>query len=145
MLQIIEQGWTVFIGQELIAVTVYLMVCDIELWALSDRTFVQGLQVNLGFFLRFNLFVFTEGKGERKKERNLNVWLSLVHPVLGTWPATQACALTGNQTGNPLVCWPVLNPLSPTSQGRHAVWMVLLVVVEFFQLSIICILKTHLL
>ena len=121
MLQIIEQGWTVFIGQELIAVTVYLMVCDIELWALSDRTFVQGLQVNLGFFLRFNLFVFTEGKGERKKERNLNVWLSLVHPVLGTWPATQACALTGNQTSVPLVCRPALNLLSHTSQGWSCV------------------------
>ena len=34
-----------------------------------------------------------------------------------TWPTTQACALTGNQTGNPLVRRPVLNPLSHTSQG----------------------------
>ena len=29
--------------------------------------------------------------------------------------ATQACALNGNPTGNPLVCRPVLNPLSHTS------------------------------
>ena len=35
----------------------------------------------------------------------------------GTWPTTQACALTGNQTGDLLVCRPALNPLSHTSQG----------------------------
>ena len=42
----------------------------------------------------------------------------LLHaPLLGTWPTTQACALIGNRTGNPLVHRPVLNPLSHTSQG----------------------------
>ena len=38
-------------------------------------------------------------------------------PPLGTWPATQACALTGNQTSD--LCLfrrPVPNPLSHTSQ-----------------------------
>ena len=38
-------------------------------------------------------------------------------PLLGIWPATQACALTRNQTGNPLVCRLELNPLSHTSRG----------------------------
>ena len=38
-------------------------------------------------------------------------------PYWGTWPATQACALTGNRTGDPLVHRPVLNPPSHTSQG----------------------------
>ena len=49
-----------------------------------------------------NLFL---EKGERReKERgNINVWLPLVHPLLGTWPITQACALTGNQTSDSLV------------------------------------------
>ena len=42
---------------------------------------------------------------------------SLAHPLLGAWPATQECALTGNQTSNPLVCTPALSPLSHTSQG----------------------------
>ena len=28
------------------------------------------------------------------------MWLLLVHPLLGTWPAIQACALTGNPTGD---------------------------------------------
>ena len=26
------------------------------------------------------------------------MWLLLEHPLLGTWPATQACAPTGNRT-----------------------------------------------
>ena len=33
---------------------------------------------------------------ERGGERNFSVWLPLVRPPQGTWPATQACALTGN-------------------------------------------------
>ena len=56
------------------------------------------------------LFLFLErGKGrEKEKERNINVWLPLTWPPLGTWPTTQACALLGNQNGDPLVhspCW----------------------------------------
>ena len=31
------------------------------------------------------------------------MWLPLANPTLGTWLATQACALTGNQTSDPLV------------------------------------------
>ena len=38
-------------------------------------------------------------------------------PRLGTQPATQACALTENQTRDPLIHRPTLNPLSHTSQG----------------------------
>ena len=57
-----------------------------------------------------------EGK-EKERERNINVWLPFMQPLLGTWPATQACALTGNQTGDPLICKLALNPLSHTSQG----------------------------
>ena len=45
------------------------------------------------------------------------MWLPLTCPLLGTWPATQACALTGNRTTNPLVHRPVHNRLSHTSQG----------------------------
>ena len=53
----------------------------------------------------------------KERERNVNVWLPLTGPLLGTWPATKAYALTGNRTSNPLVLRPVLNPLSHTSQG----------------------------
>ena len=31
------------------------------------------------------------------------MWLPLTRPLLGTWPTTQVCALTGNQTSDPLV------------------------------------------
>ena len=45
------------------------------------------------------------------------MWLPLAWPLVGTWPATQACALVGNWTGNFSVGRPVLNPLSHTSRG----------------------------
>ena len=45
------------------------------------------------------------------------MWFPLLPPLLGTWPATRACALTGNQTGDPLVHRPTLNQLSHTSWG----------------------------
>ena len=71
------------------------------------------------FFKRFYLFIFTEiGEGRKKeRERNITVWLPLVHSLLGSWPATQTCALTGNRTSDPVVHRPVLNPLSNLSQG----------------------------
>ena len=49
-------------------------------------------------FLFYFLYLFLErGGGSGKEgERNINVWLSLTHPQLGTQSATQACALTGN-------------------------------------------------
>ena len=47
----------------------------------------------------------------------MNVWLPLPHPLPGTQPATQACALTGNRTHDPLVHRLALNSLSHTSQG----------------------------
>ena len=56
-----------------------------------------------------------------KEERNINVWVLLTHPLLGTWPATQACALTGNRTRNPLLHKPALNPLSHSSHGRKVI------------------------
>ena len=68
------------------------------------------------FLKRFYLFL-ERGEGRKKeKERNINVWLPLTLHQPGTWLATQACALTGNWTGDPLVCRPALNPLSHTSQ-----------------------------
>ena len=58
-----------------------------------------------------------EGK-EKEREENINVWLALMLPLLGIWPTTQACALTGNWTSNPLICRTALNLLSHTSQGN---------------------------
>ena len=50
-----------------------------------------------------NLFLERGGWKEEERERNNNVWLPLVQPQLGTWPATQIRVLTGNQTSDPLV------------------------------------------
>ena len=51
------------------------------------------------YFLKILFIYFLEGEGREKKgERNINVWLPLTCPSLGTPPATQACALTGNRT-----------------------------------------------
>ena len=45
------------------------------------------------------------------------MWLPFMHPPLGTWPTTQACALTGIRTSDPLVHRLARNLLSHTSQG----------------------------
>ena len=64
-------------------------------------------------------YLFIErGKGrEKERERNINVWLLLKCLQPGTWPATQTCALTGNQTSNHLLRRLAFNPLSHTNQG----------------------------
>ena len=67
------------------------------------------------------IYLFRE-KGEEEREgekhQNINVWLPLVCSLLGMWPTTQACALTGNGTSDPLICRLVLNLLSHTRQGQ---------------------------
>ena len=54
------------------------------------------VQQSFLFLKKFYLFIFGERGREGDKERNINVWLPLMYPLLGTWPATQGCALTGN-------------------------------------------------
>ena len=65
------------------------------------------------------LFLARGEKREKERKRNINVSVRLLfmHPLLETWLETQAYTLTGNQTGDPLVCRPALNPLSHTGQG----------------------------
>ena len=71
------------------------------------------------FFFKDFIYLFLErGEGEEKGgESNINVWLRLERSLLGTWPATQACALTRNWTSGPLVHRPAPSPLSHSSQG----------------------------
>ena len=91
------------------------------------------------FLKRFYSFL-REGKGGRKRERNINVWLPLMRPLPGTWPATQARAPTRNRTGDPLVCRLALNPLSHTSQGLwFTVFVYCLVSASFYSGTTICI------
>ena len=63
------------------------------------------------------LFIFREREREEQRERDTNVWLPLMRPLLGTWPTNRACALTGNRTSYTLVHRLSLNPLNHTSQG----------------------------
>ena len=80
--------------------------------------FVNVLNPN-HIFSRSHLFIFRQRGRVGEWERNISVWLPLVGPLLGTWPATQACPLIGNWNGNPLVCRPVLNPLSQHQPGLN--------------------------
>ena len=62
-----------------------------------DCTIIYKMMLmELGFFLRFYLFIFRERRreGEREGEKHQCVVASWA-PPLGTWPTTQACALTG--------------------------------------------------
>ena len=75
------------------------------------------------FFFKDFIYFQRQGNGGRKRgretsmcEKNIN-WLPLACPQLGTWPTTQACALSGNPTCNFLVHRPVLSPLSHIRQG----------------------------
>ena len=49
---------------------------------------------------------------EKKRKRNIKVWLPLMCPLPVTQPITETCALTGNQTNDPLFHRQALNPLT---------------------------------
>ena len=89
-------------------------VCWVSVQEWSCRDFFSFLFI---FFGKDFIYLFLE-RGE-EREKNINVWLLLSHPLLGTWPAPQAYALTGNRTGDPLVHRLALSPLSHNSQGRN--------------------------
>ena len=72
------------------------------------------------FFFKIYLFLDRGREGEREGEKCQCVWLPLTCRLPGTWPAAQACALTGNGISNPLVHRPALNPLNHASQGPSA-------------------------
>ena len=76
-------------------------------------------------FLKDFIYLFLETGEGREKERQKHLCeretfaCCLLHVLaLGPGLATQACALTGNQTDDPLVRRLALSPLSHTSQGK---------------------------
>ena len=62
-----------------------------------------------------------EGR-EKERDRNISVWLPLTRPPLGTQPAPQAWALTGNRTGD--LCLQVSAQSTETRQPRqkNTIW-----------------------
>ena len=92
---------------------------DMHLITTIQPDWLCNWPLNHVFYFRFYLFIsLEEGKG-RKRGRETSMCGCLSHaPKWGPGPpATQARALTGNQTGNPLVRRSVLSPLSHTNQG----------------------------
>ena len=75
--------------------------CPLKIVWLIVSLFISGFSTNPVFIKRFYLFIFRQKgrEGEREGEKQ--------QCVVGTWPATQACALTGNRTSNPLVHRPI--------------------------------------
>ena len=67
----------------------------LESFKLLDNLFFIFLII---YLLKIFIYISSErGEGrEKERERNINVSLPLARPLLGTWPATQTCALTGN-------------------------------------------------
>ena len=66
----------------------------------------------------FSTYLFLERGDGREKERERNTdWLPVAHPKQGPWFTAQACALTGNQTGDLSVYGTMPNPLSHISQS----------------------------
>ena len=66
-------------------------------------TFFLDLRWGVHLYFSFHLVIFKDfihlflerGREREERKRNINVWLPLVCPLPGTWPKTQACALTG--------------------------------------------------
>ena len=77
------------------------------------------------YFFKDFIYLFVErGKGrEKERERNINVWLPLAHPPLGTWPTAQACALDWESNRRPFNSQASTQPLSHTSQGYYYVFL----------------------
>ena len=71
------------------------------------------------FFLKiFYLFIFRERAKEGEREGEKHQLVASHMPPAGAWPTTQAHALTGNWTGDPLVHRPLrFNPLSHNQPG----------------------------
>ena len=69
----------------------------------------------LFIYLFIYLLIYLE-RGREGERGNINVWLPLACPLLGTWPTTQACALEWASNWQCLDSQAGTQPLSHTSQ-----------------------------
>ncbi|XP_053522519.1 translin isoform X1 [Artibeus jamaicensis] len=85
----------------------------------------KGFHLDVEDYLSGILILASELKGrEGEKERNISVWLLLVHPLLGTGPCWELARNPGmcpdrESNRDLLVRRPVLSPLSYTSQVNN--------------------------
>ena len=79
------------------------------------------------YFKQDFIYSFPErGEGrEKERERNINVWLPLICPLLGTWPTTLACALTGNRTEDPFGSQAGTQSTEPHQPGPKAIYFLI--------------------
>ena len=79
----------------------------------SFRAICSFFSLSLSLKILFIHFRERGREGERGRETSMCEryidWSPLARPQLGTWPTTQACALTGNRTCDILVCKPELS------------------------------------
>ena len=73
-------------------------------------------------FKKIFIFDFRERGWERERGRETSIGC-LLYTSQGTEPATQACVLTENQTGDLSVLGMMPNQLSHTSQGQTCILM----------------------
>ena len=115
------------------------LVCSYGYFHDLVRGAMSSFKRILDFCFRFYLLIFRERRREGEGEKQQCIWSPLAQPLLGTQPATQAYALTGNQTGNPLICRLVLSPLSHIIQGETGFFLP----PRYFCLQIILKAHTH--
>ena len=58
-----------------------------------QMVFINQSNKRFFLFLKDFIFFFLDSGREGEREGNINVWLPLRSPTLGTWSTTQACAL----------------------------------------------------
>ena len=110
-----NRRWWLLNVNTMILTGIWWVLCNC--WSNWYFPFLKSF-IYLFIYLFIHSFILrVGGEREKERERNTNVWLCLMCPGLGTGPAIQACALTGNWTHDPLVHRSELNPLSHTSQG----------------------------
>ena len=87
------------------------------------------------FFFKISFICFQRGEG-RGKEKHCSIAASQAPPYWG--PATQACALTGSQTSDPLVRRQAFSPLRHTSQGQSNQFLTMSLYPHSYMVTLVC-------
>ena len=97
-----------------------------NIFKINIKVIILSYLKNISFILFFRERGWErewEGENHRcVRETSMNCLLHA--PQLGTWPETQACAMTGNWTGDLSVHGPALNPVSHISHGHFNLFKV---------------------